>query len=132
MHVVTLDSLDDLFGLLETLARQQFEEATGDQRAQRGTTFEERCTHNFTILHVERLHGRDHDRDMTAVNAGFLDAFVAKALAPPKPVPLRTMTDAQLCDEAKRLTISIHGLDRAASIAKLEQVRTQQRGGHAA
>ncbi|MGF6697637.1 hypothetical protein OKW38_002249 [Paraburkholderia sp. MM5496-R1] len=95
--------------------------------AMRGITAEQ-----LRIAYAAAVAQRDHDRDVTAVNAGFLDPFVAKALAPPKPLPLRTMTDAQLCDEAKRLTISIHGLDRAASIAKLEQVRTQQRGGHAA
>ncbi|SDR17248.1 hypothetical protein [Paraburkholderia tuberum] len=75
---------------------------------------------------------RDHDRDMTAVNAGFLDPFVAKALAPPKPKPLRSMTDVELEAEGRRLGVSTHGLKLDQCIAKLEQVRTQQRGGHAA
>ncbi|ADG20374.1 hypothetical protein BC1002_6533 [Paraburkholderia atlantica] len=76
---------------------------------------------------------RQSDRDVTAVNAGFLDAFVAKALAPPRAVkpPLRGMTDAQLEAEGKRLGVSTHGLLRDQCIARIEAKRTEQRGGNA-
>jgi hypothetical protein len=75
---------------------------------------------------------RDNDNDREAVNAGFLDSFVAKVLTPPKPkpVPLQGMTDPELCAEAKRLGFELPaGLDRVSCIARIEQKRTEQRGG---
>ena len=73
------------------------------------------------------------DRD-SPVNAGFLSAFVYAELAPPKVVkpPLRGMSDPELCAEAKRLGFELPaGLDRVSCIARIEQKRTEQRGGAA-
>lgn len=90
--------------------------------------------HQLRAAYTAAVAQRDGDRDVTAVNAGFLDAFVAKALAPPKAVrpPLRGMSDNQLEDEAKRLGVHSHGKGRPELIALIEQKRTEQRGGHAA
>ncbi|WP_429554776.1 hypothetical protein [Paraburkholderia sp. MM5477-R1] len=91
--------------------------------AMRGITAEQLRT-----AYDDAVAQRDHDRDMTAVNAGFLDPFVAKALAPPKPKPLRSMTDVELEAEGRRLGVSTHGLKLDQCIAKLEQARTQHKG----
>ncbi|WP_333992688.1 hypothetical protein [Burkholderia orbicola] len=54
------------------------------------------------------LAERHRQRDQSAVNSGFLDAFVAKALAPPRVAvkALRSMTDPELEAEARRLGVS--------------------------
>ncbi|WP_347467545.1 DUF1376 domain-containing protein [Burkholderia stagnalis] len=71
------------------------------------------------------LAERHRQRDQTAVNSGFLDAFVAKALAPPRVAvkALRSMTDPELEAEARRLSVSTHGLQRDQCIAKLDSAR---------
>ncbi|WP_241019575.1 hypothetical protein [Burkholderia sp. Ac-20345] len=68
---------------------------------------------------------RTQKHDRTAVNAGFLDAFVAKATAPPRAVvkPLRSMTDVELEAEGRRLGVSTHGLARDQCVAKLDAAR---------
>ncbi|WP_265225793.1 YdaU family protein [Burkholderia cenocepacia] len=71
------------------------------------------------------LAERHRQRDQSAVNSGFLDAFVAKALAPPRVAvkALRSMTDPELEAEARRLGVSTHGLQRDQCIAKLDSAR---------
>ncbi|WP_157382579.1 DUF1376 domain-containing protein [Burkholderia ubonensis] len=68
---------------------------------------------------------RGRQRDRSAVNSGFLDGFVAKALAPPRAAvkPLRTMTDVELEAEGRRLGVSTHGLARDQCVAKLDAAR---------
>ncbi|MDR3100769.1 MAG: YdaU family protein [Paraburkholderia sp.] len=77
---------------------------------------------------------RRKDHDPSAVNAGFLDRFIAKVLAPPRVVkpPLRSMTGPQLEAEAVRLSVHSRGKGRDELIALIEHKRTELRGGHAA
>lgn len=74
---------------------------------------------------------RERDSDHTAVNAGFLDAFVAKVLAPPRVVtlPLQAMTAIQLDDECKRLGIGCArpGEETPHLIARIQAAREQRR-----
>ncbi|MCA8017760.1 hypothetical protein [Burkholderia metallica] len=76
---------------------------------------------------------RGRQRDRSAVNSGFLDGFVAKALAPPRAAvkSLRAMTDVELEAEGRRLGVSTHGLARDQCVAKLDAARRAP-GGHAA
>lgn len=68
---------------------------------------------------------RVSDNDSNPVNAGFMAAFVAKALAPPKPKPktLGGMTHVELEAEGKRLGVNTHGLTQQQCIAKLDAAR---------
>jgi hypothetical protein len=97
--------------------------------AQRGITEAQLRT-----AHGAAVKQRLADRDRTPVNAGFLDAFVAKAMAPPRvPVKaLRAMTDVELENEGRLLGVSTHGLPRDQCIARLQAKRIEQQGGHAA
>ncbi|SIO50742.1 Protein of unknown function [Burkholderia sp. GAS332] len=78
---------------------------------------------------------RDAQSDATAINAGFLDAFVLKVNAPPRasPTPLRGMTDVQLCDEAKRLGFELSpSWSKDECLARIEQKRGEHKQERAA